>query len=168
MNQDQRGHSQSGQRHMDHKGPAKMAPGAGCQGNMGDRMMGQGMGGQGMMGHQMGRHGMKNQGMMGQHMMRPDMGQQGMMKPGMGGRHGMMGGGQGFGSRVVPQTHLTIDDVRHHFEHRLEMRGNKRLKVGEVKEKDKDKIVADITTTDGSLVERFEVDRHSGKLRNIE
>ncbi len=34
--------------------------------------------------------------------------------------------------------------------------------------KDDDKIVADITTADGSLVQRLEVDRHTGQMRDIE
>ncbi len=84
----------------------------------------------------------------------------GRMAPGM--------SGQGLSSQVVPSTNLTADDVRHFFEHRLEMHGNKRLEVGEVKEADDDKIVADITTADDSLVQRLEVDRHTGQMRDIE
>ncbi len=34
--------------------------------------------------------------------------------------------------------------------------------------RDDDKIVADITTADGSLVQRLEVDRHTGQMRDIE
>lgn len=117
--------------------------------------------------------GMMRQGMMGQGpgMMGPGMMGQGMMGPGMGGK-GMMGPGfgrgPGHGDRVTPMKHLTTDDVRHFLEHRLEMRGNKRLEVGEVKEADEDKIVAEITTVDGSLVERLEVDRHTGQMRHVE
>jgi hypothetical protein len=40
--------------------------------------------------------------------------------------------------------------------------------VGEVKEADDDRIIADITTVDGSLVQRFEVDRHTGTMRDVE
>jgi hypothetical protein len=78
------------------------------------------------------------------------------------------GAGPGHGSRVVVSKDLTTDDVRHFLEHRLETKGNKRLKVGEVKEADDDKIIADITTVDDSLVERLEVDQHTGLIRNIE
>lgn len=78
------------------------------------------------------------------------------------------GKGPGLGSQVVPSKHLTADDVRHFLEHRLEMQGNKRLKVGEVKDADDKKIVADITTVDDSLVQRLEVDRHTGQMRDIE
>jgi hypothetical protein len=122
-------------------GPGKMAPGMSGQG-----MMGPGTGGQGMMGP----------GMMG-----PGTGGQGMMGPGF-------GKDPGLGTQVVPSTDLTADDVRHFLEHGLEMHGNKRLKVSEVKEADDDKIVADITTVDGSLVQRLEVDRHTRQMRDIE
>jgi hypothetical protein len=118
-------------------------------------------------------------------MMAPGMGGQGMMGPGMMGMgrgygpgpgYGMApvmigpgyGEGKGLSSQVVPSKDLTTDDVRHFLDHRLEMHGNKRLKVSEVKEVDEDKIVVDITTVDGSLVQRFEVDRHTGQMRDIE
>ena len=48
------------------------------------------------------------------------------------------------------------------------MHANKRLKVGEVKQAGDDKIVADITTVDGSLVQRLEVDRHTGQMQHVE
>ena len=44
----------------------------------------------------------------------------------------------------------------------LAFRGNPRLKVGDVKEKDADTITADIVTKDNSLVDRFIVNRHTG------
>ena len=124
------------------QGPASQWTGRPC--SMG--MMGAGMGGQGMMGP----------GMMG-----PDIGRQGTMGPGF-------GMGSGLGGQVVVRQDLTADDVRHFFQHRLEMRGNTRLTVGEVKEADDDKIVAEITTVDGSLVQRFEVDRHTGQMHQVE
>ncbi len=34
--------------------------------------------------------------------------------------------------------------------------------------KDDDKIFADITTADGSLFKRLEVDRHTGQMQDIE
>jgi hypothetical protein len=112
---------------------------------MGPGMMGQGMG-QGMMGQGMGP------GMMGQ-----------SFGPGM-----MMGpGAGGYGARVTPRTDLSTDDVRHFFEDRLAWHGNDRLRVGEVKEADDDAITADIETVDGSLVQRFQVDRHSGAMRQV-
>jgi hypothetical protein len=119
----------------------KMEPGYG---------MGHGSGGQGMMAPRYGMGPQMHQGMMGQGMMG-----QGKMAP---------------GSRdaVVPIEDLSADDVRHFLEHRLAMQGNKRLKVADVKEADDDKIVADITTVDGSLVERLEVDRHTGQMKQVE
>jgi hypothetical protein len=73
-------------------------------------------------------------------------------------------GGMHHGNKVRPISHLTIEDVRHHFEHRLQRRGNDRLKVGEVKKIDDDTITADIVTVDNSLVRRLRVDRHSGRI----
>lgn len=107
------------------------------------------------------------QGMMGQGMM----GGQGMGGPGMMG-HGMMGQGYGgspmMGGQVAARADLGVDDARHILEHRLDWHGNKRLKVGDVKAIDDDKIVAEITTVDGSLVQRLEIDRHSGAVRHVE
>jgi hypothetical protein len=154
-------------------------PGMGGQG-----MMGPGMGGQGMMGPGMGSQGMMGPGMGGQGMMGPGMGGQGMMGPGMGGQgmmsmmgqmhrgmirqmhRGMMG--PGFGTRVTPPRDLSVDDVRHFLEHRLAHQGYKRLKVGTIKEKDKDTVAADIVTADGSLVQRLEVNRHTGIMKEVE
>jgi hypothetical protein len=127
---------------------------------MGQGMMGQDMTGQGMMGQDMMGQGMRGQGMMG-HGMRGH----GMMGHGMGGQ-GMMD--PGAGARVVPVRHLSSDDVRHFLEHRLARHGNKRLKVGEVKELDDDAILAEIVTLDDSLVRRFKVDRHSGRMQDAE
>ncbi len=137
-------------------GPGMMAPGMGGQG-----MMGPGMMDPRMMDPRMPVPGMGGQGMMGPGMMGPGMMGPGMMGPG----HGK---GKGVGGWVVPSMDLSASDVRHFFEHRLEMHGNKRLKVGEVKEVDDDKVVVDITTVDDSLVRRLEVDRHTGQMRDIE
>ena len=104
-------------------------------------------------------------------MMGAGMGGQGMLAPGMMGP-GMMGPGfgmgPGLGGQFVARQDLTADDVRHFLQHRLEMQGNARLTVGEVTEADDDKIVAEITTVDGSLVQRFEVDRHTGQMQQVE
>lgn len=59
-------------------------------------------------------------------------------------------------------VNLTTDNVKDFFERLIAGQGNKRLKVGDVKEKDADTIVADIVTKDNSLVQRFAVDRHNG------
>jgi hypothetical protein len=60
---------------------------------------------------------------------------------------------------------LTTDDVKSRMERWLAARGNARLKLGEVKEKDADTITAEIVTKDNSVVERFIVDRHTGFTR---
>jgi hypothetical protein len=79
---------------------------------------------------------------------------------------GMM---QGYGRRGdAPGTqnlNLTTDDVKTRVERWLTWRGNSRLKVGEVKEKDADTITADVVTKENSLVERFIVDRRTGFFR---
>lgn len=125
-------------------------------GRMGPGMRGQGMMGPGMMGPGRGGQGMTGPGMMG-----PGMGGQGMMGRGF-------GMGHGFGTRVVPSKELSTDDVRHFLEHRLAWRGNKRLKLGEVKEADEDTIIAEIVTVDDSLVQRFKVDRHTGRMQQVD
>jgi hypothetical protein len=102
----------------------------------------------------------------------------GMMGPGMmrgygaGYGFGMVGGGPGgFGPGWnASQTglNLSTDDVKSYFERSIAWQGNSRLKVGDVKEKDADAIVADIVTKDNSLVERFIVNRHNGLFRPSE
>jgi hypothetical protein len=57
---------------------------------------------------------------------------------------------------------LSADTVKIDMERWLAWQGNARLKVGDVKEKDADTIVADIVTKDNSLVQRFVVNRRSG------
>ncbi len=93
--------------------------------------------------------------MMGHGMMGQGMGSQGKMAPGM-------------GPWVVPIKHLSTDEVRHFLEHRLDGQGYKRLKVGSVEEKDNGTISAEIVTVEGSLVQRLEVDRHTGLITQVE
>ncbi len=100
----------------------------------------------------------------GQHQM---MGQDQMPMKG----HGMGGQGKmapGMGPRVVPIKHLSIDDVRHFLEHRLDGQGYKRLIVGTVEENDNGTIIAEIVTAEGSLVQRLEVDRHTGLIKQVD
>jgi hypothetical protein len=120
--------------------------------------MGPMMGQQGQMGQGMGP------GMMGQQGQMPMMGH-GMMGHGMG--SGMMGQGQGMGPGMMQplRQDLTAADVQHMMEHRLSWQGNPNVKVGTVEEKDDDTIVAEIVTQDGSLVQRLEVDRHTGRMQ---
>jgi hypothetical protein len=85
-----------------------------------------------------------------------------MMAPGMGPR---VGGWSGLeGRRVMPTMQLSTDDVRTFFERHLAALGNERLKVGNVEAMDDDTITAEVVTVDDSLVESFEVDRHTGLI----
>lgn len=144
-----------GQGHMHMMGPGAMGQ------HMGPGMMGPHHGhgqqmGHGMMGQDMGP-GMKSEGM-----------GHGMMGQGIGqGMGPMMGHGRGHGMmRPLPQD-LSAEDVKHMMEHRLAWNGNPNVKVGKVEEKDNDTIVAEIVTQDGSLVDRLEVDRHTGQMRRV-
>ncbi len=93
----------------------------------------------------------------------------GMMSgPGPWGMHGSNpSGGPGWyaGWRDL---NLSIDDVKAHMERWLAWQENPRLKLGDVKEKDADTIVADIVTRDNSLVQRFVINRHNGYFRPSE
>jgi hypothetical protein len=117
--------------------------------------MGQGgmMGHEGLMGRDMGK---RHDKIMRRHMRSEKRGER------LGRRHYRRQGRHG--DRVRPISHLTVEDVRHHFQHRLERRGNKRLKIGAVKKIDDNSITADIVTLDDSLVRRLKVDRHSGRI----
>jgi hypothetical protein len=92
-----------------------------------------------------------------------------MMGQGMG--PGMMGPGYGMGQGMGPgmmgplRQDLTAADVQHMMEHRLAWQGNPNIKLGKVEEQDDDTIVAEIVTQDGSLVQRLEVDRHTGWMQ---
>jgi len=93
------------------------------------------------------------------------------MTMGPGARSDMMmrPGGMGLGSGIVkPMQHLSTDDVRHYFQHRLTQIGNDRLKLGEVAETNDELITVDIVTVDNSLVDRLEVDRHSGAFQRAQ
>ena len=131
-------------------GPGIMGPGMGH----GYGMMGYGRGmghGYGMMGH---GHGMSQGHGMGHG--------HGMM--GRGGKSGCGPGAMG-GSSVDKE--LGVEDVTKILEGRLAWRGNDRLKVGKVEEKDEKTIIAEIVTVDDSLVKRLEFDRRTGRHRRI-
>ena len=91
----------------------------------------------------------------------------GMMGPGMMGP-GMMGGPghHGWGNYQFP-TNPSVGDVKAYLERWVAAMGNPRLKVGTVKERDANTIVGEIVTLDGSLVQRYEVDRQSGVYRPV-
>lgn len=61
-----------------------------------------------------------------------------------------------------------IDDVKRALGDWLTWEGNARLKLGAVTEKDPNTFQAEIVTKDGSLVQRFEIDRRSGQLQAVE
>ena len=95
----------------------------------------------------------------------------GRMGPGPMGPRPMMGpGGRGgaamalFGVGPDRDLNLSADQVKKLAEARLIIAGNPRLKVGSVKEKDKDTYTVDIVTADNSLVTQREVDKHSGRV----
>lgn len=71
---------------------------------------------------------------------------------------GMMYGWGGYGNQG--NLNLTVDQVKSYLETMIR---NPNLKVGDVKEKDADTIVAEIVTKQGdALVQRLEFNRHNG------
>lgn len=95
----------------------------------------------------------------------------GMMGPDMMGQGMMMGPGMGWGMMGSPapaNLNLSVADVKTNLERWLAWQGNPRLKLGDIKEKDANIVTADITTTDGSLVQRLEVDRRTGVFRQAQ
>jgi len=92
-----------------------------------------------------------------------------MMRQGPGSGMMMRQGGMDWDAGVVTAIqHLSTSDVRHYFEHRLDVIGNDRLKLGEVTSTDDDTITVEIVTVDNSLVDRLEVDPHSGRIERAE
>ena len=69
-----------------------------------------------------------------------------------------------FGHGAVADKQLTAEDGKAILNGMIAMRGNKRLKAGDVKEKDADTLTADIVTVDNSLVQRLEMNRHTGRF----
>ena len=107
---------------------------------------------------------------MGPWMMGPGMMGPGMLGcgPGMGGP-GMMG--WGYGQNTAPSANLNLSaaDVQGYLQQWIVMAGNTRIKVGTVSEKDADTITADIVTTDkDALVQRFNVNRHTGAYSPVQ
>jgi hypothetical protein len=89
-------------------------------------------------------------------------GGQGMMYGYPGGYGPGMMWGPGYGRGQNDNLNLSVNDVRGFFDRMLGYRANPHVKLGDVKVKDADTITAEIVTTNGSLVERYEIDRHSG------
>lgn len=94
-----------------------------------------------------------------------------MMAGMMGQQAGKMGGGMMGSARgshslgvVMPNRNVSVDDVRDHFDRFIQAQGNPRVKLGAIKDVDKDSIVAEIVTTDGSLADLLKVNRRSGVI----
>jgi hypothetical protein len=79
-----------------------------------------------------------------------------------GGPRGEARGERGRGEKIRDLA-LNTDQAKKLAEARLIMRGNPRLKVGAVKEKDADTISVDIVASDNSLVAQQLIDRHTGR-----
>ena len=102
------------------------------------------------------------------------------MGPGMGRGYGQGYGGQGHGmgqgygnyghgcdgpGGTVLNAGLDTEAAKAMIERQLAMRGNPRVKVGEVKEVDDDTITVDIVTkAEGALVDQLTIDRHTGRM----
>lgn len=107
--------------------------------------------------------------MMGPGMMGSETMNQGMM-PGMMMGHGMMSGMMGTGMGTCgmmgmtggASAPLTVDQVKQNLTQWLAWQGNPRLKLGAVTEQKDGAISAEITTQDGSLVQKFIVNRATG------
>ena len=77
---------------------------------------------------------------------------------------GMMGGGV-----QATNLNLSANDVTSYLGRWVTMTGNPHIKVGSVTEKDANTITADIVTTDkDALVQRFNVDRHTGVYTSVQ
>ena len=100
-------------------------------------------------------------GMMGQMPMMGGPGMIGGHMPMMGGP-GMMGG---WGRMQILRRDLKADEVKHMMEHRLVWTGNQDIKLGKVTEKDGDSIEVEIVNKDDKVVQKFEVDRHTGWMQ---
>ncbi len=94
----------------------------------------------------------------------------GGMGPGM--MYGYGGYGPGAGGYGPPQQanlNLTVDQVKNNMERWVRSSGNPHIKVGNVAAKDADTITAEIVTTDkDALVQRYEINRHSGFMEPTE
>ena len=72
---------------------------------------------------------------------------------------------KGKGRVADRELDLTTEEARILVQARLIMRGNDRLKVGQVSEQDEETYLVDIVTVDNSLVRQIEVDRDNGLRR---
>jgi hypothetical protein len=86
-------------------------------------------------------------------------------RSGMNGMPGMMQGRGQAGPAMNRNLDLTAEEAKTLVAARLIMRGNDRLKVGQVTEKDQNSYLVDIVTVDNSLVRQMVVDRNNGLPR---
>jgi hypothetical protein len=75
------------------------------------------------------------------------------------------GPGGGWGAQQA-NLNLTPAAVKSNMERWVKATGNRHIKLGKVAEQDADTITADIVTTDkDALVQRYEINRHTGFIR---
>ena len=75
----------------------------------------------------------------------------------------------GLGDEWSANLNLSANDVTAYLGRWITMSGNPHIKVGSVTEKDANTITADIVTTDkDALVQRFNVDRHTGVYTSVQ
>jgi hypothetical protein len=95
----------------------------------------------------------------------PWMTSHGWMGPGTTGYGpGYGAGAEGSGTPQQPANlNLTLEQVRNNMERWLKASGNPHIKLGKVVQKDANTITADVVTTDkDALVQRYEINRHTG------
>tara|TARA_R110002095_G_scaffold66093_3_gene55799 strand:- start:5936 stop:6346 length:411 start_codon:yes stop_codon:yes gene_type:complete len=93
---------------------------------------------------------------------------QGQIGPGMMQQPGYGMGQMSPGMMQQLRQDLTAADVRHMLGHRLEWSGNPNVKLGAVEEKDDDTIIAEVIGEDGTVFQRFEINRHTGWMRHTQ
>ncbi|HVC61048.1 MAG TPA: hypothetical protein VND19_11900 [Acetobacteraceae bacterium] len=87
----------------------------------------------------------------------------GWMGPGTMGHGGFGPAAGGWGPRQQANRNLTIGQVKDTMRRWVAATGNQHIKLGAVAEKDADTITADVVTTDkDALVQRYDVNRHTG------
>jgi hypothetical protein len=86
-------------------------------------------------------------------------------RSGMNGAPSMMQGRGKSGPAMDRELDLTAEEAKTLVAARLIMRGNDRLKVGQVTQKDEDTYLVDVVTVDNSLVRQVAVDRDNGLPR---
>jgi hypothetical protein len=71
------------------------------------------------------------------------------------------------GVALLPQD-LSVQEARHMLEHHLAAEYGGRLRLGIVRELNEDIIVAELVTPESYLVQRLEIDRHTGWFRPLQ